>query len=75
MKSDKQRAIIQNLFLQHPNEWVGLPTIMALWISQYNRNIKELRESGMNIINRIETVDGSRHSWYKYVPKVKDDLF
>lgn len=75
MKSDKQRAIIQNLFLQHPNEWVGLPTIMALWISQYNRNIKELRESGMNIINEITNVDGQRRSRYMYVPKVKDDLF
>ena len=47
--------------------WVPLPEILALGIAQYNSRIWDLRKRGLNIENRTETVDGVRHSWFRFV--------
>jgi helix-turn-helix protein len=47
--------------------WVPLPEILDLGIAQYNARIFELRERGLNIENRTQTVDGVRHSWFRLV--------
>lgn len=56
------------MFLSHPNEWIPLPRIMDLRISQYGRCIHELRGEGMVIDNRVEMAGSERHSWFRYVP-------
>ena len=73
-----QRERLKQLFISRPNTWIPLyPDIMTMFISAYNRCIKELRAEGMTIINRIEKTNGSKHSYYKYVkPEVpKEDFF
>jgi len=69
-----QRDQIRKLFEERPNQRVPLyPDIMTLFISAYNRCIKELREQGMTIENSIEEVDGKKRSYYVYIPR--EDLF
>jgi hypothetical protein len=75
----KQRLNIKNLFESRPNEWIPLYEITPL-AAQYNARIKELRPEydkrgalirpGMDIVNMTKRVDGVRHSWYRYTPKV-----
>ncbi len=60
-----QTENIKHLFLDHPNEWIPLPTIMP-FSAQYNARIFELRRSGMNIINKTQEVEGIKRSWYMY---------
>ena len=67
-----QRQKIKELFLRNPNTWVSLKEIIFLGIAMYPPRIKELRTSkneggeGMNIENRLEVVDGIKHSYYRY---------
>ena len=80
MKISSQKARIANLFLSRPNQWIPLTEILGLFIAQYNARIHELRypedpSKAMKIENKLETKDGSRHTWYRYVPKVTEDLF
>lgn len=71
----KQKERLRNLFLSNPNIEIPLTTILGLFIAQYNSRVLDLRRDGMNIINRTETVEGARHSFFKYVPKTREDLF
>lgn len=57
------------MFVSRPNQWITLPEILALYISQFGARIKEIRASGMDIENRTETIDGVKHSWYRYNTK------
>ena len=75
MKISTQKARIANLFLSRPNQWIPLTEILGLYIAQYNARIFELRRDGMNIENKIEAVNGVRHTWFRYVPKIKENLF
>jgi len=46
--------------------WVPLPETIAC-AAQYNARVLELRRRGFNIENRMERVDGARHSWFRFV--------
>ena len=67
-----QRDKLKGLFLRNPDEWIPLTRILSLYISQFGARIKELRTpkneggEGMDIENRLEMVDGVKHSFYRY---------
>lgn len=66
---------LRNLFERREGMWIPLNEIMKLGIAQHGTRIKELKEDKdrpMNIVNRMETVNGERYSWYKYVQSYKD---
>ena len=45
-----------------------LPEILSLGISQYSARIHEARHRwGLDIENRVETVKGKKHSWFRLV--------
>ena len=76
MKKITQRDKIRMLFQSHPNEWVSLQEIIYLGIAMYPPRIKELRdEEKMKIENKTQLIDGVKHSWYRYTPQPKKDLF
>ena len=64
--SNQQSQILALLRAAHGG-WVPLPKILALGIAQYNARIFSLRRAGFDIQNRIEEVDGVRHSWFRLV--------
>jgi len=59
-----QRAAILGLFINAKGSWVASPKIAAL-AQQYGARLLELRRLGFVIQNRIEIVDGARHSWFR----------
>ena len=67
-----QRDKLKGLFLRNPDEWIPLTRILSLYISQFGARIKELRTpkneggEGMSIENKLEMVDGVKHSFYRY---------
>ena len=70
-----QKDRLMCLFRDRPNQWIPLPEILKTGIAQYNARIKELREEGIDIQNRIEHISGERHSWYMYVSKERQLSF
>lgn len=70
----QQRRILALLERYSPN-WCPLPEILDLHISQYGTRIRELRQQGFRIENRIEQVGRERHSWFRLVPKGQGSLF
>jgi len=59
--------IVALLRERSPN-WVPLTEILGLRISQYAARIYQARhEWGLNIENRVETVNGKKHSWFRLV--------
>ena len=57
---------IAELLRQHAGQWVSLQQILQLGIAMYAARIWQLRhELGLNIENRTETVNGTKHSWYR----------
>jgi hypothetical protein len=71
-----QRDRLLRLLAEANGAEVSLLDILALRISQYNSRIKDLREAGHIILNRLEVKNGARHSWYRLVPKAKQqELF
>jgi hypothetical protein len=59
-----QQRHILNVLMAAEGEEVPLADIMAC-AAQYNRCIHGLRKSGYKIVNREETRNGVRHSWYR----------
>jgi len=56
----------QRLFdLLSCREWVSLPQILDLRVSQYSARIHELRKMGCEIENRTEWKDGELCSWFR----------
>ena len=56
-------------------EWISLPQILDLRISQYCARIYELRQRGAIIESKTEQRDGGKHSWFRLVspiPAVSD---
>ncbi len=62
-----QRDRLRLLFEENIGKWIPLPQIQALGIAMYPPRIKELRDEGMNIINKEERINGVNHSWYMFV--------
>ena|ERR1035437_6465176 len=65
-RSTIQSEKILTLLRSARGAWVPLPEILALGIAQYNARIFELRKR-FTIENRTETIDGVRHSWFRFV--------
>jgi hypothetical protein len=59
-----QRQHILDLLMAAEGAEVPLADIMAC-AAQYNRCIHDLRKGGYKIVNRAETRNGVRHSWYR----------
>jgi hypothetical protein len=74
-----QRAAILNLLIRRRPDWVSLPELMEI-AAQYNARLFEIRHDlGFEISNRIEVIDGVRHSWFRLesgsnaTPKIEPD--
>lgn len=67
MQRITQRDRILSLFQSRQNEWVPLPDILDLRISQFGARILELRRLGYDIRNRTEHRGGQVHSWFRLV--------
>ena len=63
--SKTQRATILHVLNAAGHDWVPLPRILELRISQYGARIYELRRLGHRIENRSEWRNGKRHSWFR----------
>jgi hypothetical protein len=59
-----QRQHILDLLMAAEGADVPLADIMAC-AAQYNRCIHDLRKGGYKIVNRSETRNGVKHSWYR----------
>ena len=68
MKATQRQKLLE-LLQSRPNQWIPLPEIMRLGLAQYNARILELRHSGYKIENKIQDIEGIRHSWFKLVPQ------
>lgn len=66
IKRPTQKERLRELFERRPNEWISLPDILYMGIAQYGARILELRREGMNIENRVQEINGERHSWFIY---------
>ena len=62
-----QRQRMAAVFESRPNQWIPLPYILEMKISQYGARILELRRAGMEIENKTATINGQKHSWFRYV--------
>jgi len=60
-KSQRQRVFD----LLSSRQWVSLPQILDLRVSQYSARIHELRKMGCEIENRTEWKDGELCSWFR----------
>jgi hypothetical protein len=64
-----QRARLLAPLIEARGGWVGLPTILALGIAQYNTRFYELRRLGFQIENRKQRgSDGVVHSYFRLLP-------
>ena len=67
-----QTARIVNLLRSRSPQWVSLPEILNLRISQYSARIHQARHQwGLPIENRTEIVGGEKHSWFRLVEPSK----
>lgn len=65
-----QTARIVNLLRSRSPEWVPLPEILDLKprISQFSARVWEARHRwSLPIENRMETINGEKHSWFRLV--------
>jgi hypothetical protein len=63
-----QTARIVALLRGRSPNWVPLPEILNLRISQYNARLYQARHQwGLNIESRVEIVGGEKHSWFRLV--------
>ena len=61
-----QKERLRKFFKERPDIWIPLPEILQLLIAQYNSRTHDLRNEGMSIENKLEMVDGVKHSFYRY---------
>ena len=67
-----QTARIVGLLRERRGQWVPLTDILALTISQYSARVYQARhEWGLNIENRVEIVNGQKHSFFRLVEDPK----
>ena len=58
----------QRLFdLLSCRQWISLPQILDLRISQYSARVHELRKMGCRIESKSERRDGQLHSWFRLI--------
>lgn len=62
-----QKENMRRLFESRPNQRIPLYEVMRI-AAQYNARIHDLRLDGMNIVNHVQVVNGTKHSWFEYRP-------
>ena len=73
--ADSQCGRILYLLESRRGEWVPLPEILGIKISQYGTRIKELHDDWKFAIeNRIETIDGVQQSWFRLAAERNSEL-
>jgi len=70
-----QKQRLKVFFASRPNQWIPLYEILNLHISQYNARIYDLRAMGITIENKEEWVNGQKHTWFRYVPRERQQVF
>jgi len=70
-----QNKTMRSFFMMRPGHWIPLWEILALGIAQYNARIKELRDEGMWIQSKVTTLNGAKHSFFRYDPAGQKELF
>lgn len=73
MKTSQCKRILA-LLESYKGGWCPLPKILKLQISQYGTRILEMRRTGTIIENKTEWINGEKHSWFRYVPKIKEEM-
>jgi Helix-turn-helix domain len=63
------RNRILNLLRAHEGDWIPLPAILHLGVAQYNARIKQLRDEGHLIENKISWEGKTKKSWFRYQGK------
>lgn len=63
-----QRDRLREVLLAARGDWIPLPQILELKISQFGARLLELRRLGYRIVNRTENVNGKKCSWYRLEP-------
>jgi len=61
-----QKERLRHLFTLRRGEWIPLYDILSMGIAQYNTRIRELRQEGMIIQNRIKIIYGTKTSWFRH---------
>ena len=70
-----QRQKLLQLLRENCGEWVGLPKILDLRISQYSARVHELRKLGYRIENKTQHHNGQVWSWFRLIEPGQAQLF
>lgn len=74
MKNTQHNRILA-LLRSYNGDWVPLPKILDLHIAQYGARIKELRNEGYQIENKLlEIVNGEKHTAFRLIETPQDEL-
>ncbi len=77
---EKILECLRNPLNRDKDGWVGLPVILDLHVSQYGRAVNDLRngktanKKAYNIENKTEWIGGIRHSWFRLVSDVEEQV-
>ena len=63
-RATQRDRLLQFLTSAH-GAWIPLPRILELKISQFGARLFELCRLGYRIVNRTESVNGKKYSWYR----------
>ena len=63
------------LLRENVNQWVALPRILDLRISQYSSRVWTLRRQGHEIQNRVQRHGDETWSWFRLVERGQGRLF
>ena len=70
-----QRDRLIQLLRENSGQWVGLPRILDLRISQYSARVHELRKLGYRIENKTQHHNGQVWSWFRLIEPGQAQLF
>ena len=60
------REKILRLMREFEGHWIELPAILKLGVAQYNARIKQLRDEGYVIENKVEWQGRVKKSWFRF---------
>jgi len=63
------RERILRLLEEFEGQWIELPAILKLGVAQYNARIKQLRNEGYAIENKVEWQGRVKKSWFRFRDK------
>jgi hypothetical protein len=72
---ENQSKRILRLLRENVNQWVALPRILDLRISQYSSRVWTLRRQGHEIQNRVQRHGDETWSWFRLVEQGQVQLF